>query len=51
MSVDVKTATTVKVRFEDMEQRIYLTFFVSIRVKCRAKSVPTGNKNIDIVFS
>ena len=51
MSVDVKTATAVKVGFENVELCVYLTFFVSIRVKCGAKFVSTRNKNIDSVFS
>ena len=51
MSVDVKTATTVKVGFENVEQCVYLAFFLSIRVKCAAKFVSTRNKNVDLVFS
>jgi hypothetical protein len=50
MSVDVKTATTVKVGFENVEQCVYLTFFVSIQVKYGAKFVSTRDKDVDLVI-
>jgi len=34
----VKTATTVKVGFENVEKCVYLTFFVSIRVNAGLSS-------------
>ena len=51
MRIDVETAATVEMGFEDKEECIYLTFFMKIGVKFGEQSVATCNKDIDTAFS
>ena len=47
MRVDVKTATAMEVRFNDVEEFLYLTSLLVVGVRYTSEMLPTCNDDID----